>query len=57
MLHHNNHKAFQFLVLIGSYSHGVANTGDVQYHTTYTILINNYRSIGRDLAVISNSSF
>jgi hypothetical protein len=57
MLYHNNHKAFQFSMLIWLYSHGVANSEVVQYHMTYTILINNYRSIGRDLAETGNSSF
>ena len=56
MLHHNIHKAFQFSVLIRLYSHGAANSGVVQHHMTYTILIINYRSIGIDLAETSNSS-
>ena len=57
MLHHNNHKAFQFSVLIGLYSHGAANSRVVEYlydiHCTYNKLL----SIGRDLAVTGNSAF
>ena len=57
MLHHNSRKAFQFSVLIGLYSRGASNSGVIEYNMTYTILMINYSSTGRDLAETGNSAF